>query len=128
MSRPIQSLVPVALALYGLLAAPLSAWAQETSLRQAIDAAIGAAWQRELLKAEGNSVDGSALFFAQYSRSPEDASEAITQTFLGIQLQCARCHDHPYEQWKQRDFYGMAAFLSRLEVVTAGKKGNDTMY
>src|SRR5262249_43804414 len=61
-------------------------------------------WVRELLKAEGNSIDGSALFFAQYSRSPEDASEAIVQTFLGVQLQCARCHDHPYEKWKQRDF------------------------
>ncbi len=85
-------------------------------------------WVRELLKAEGNSIDGSALFFAQYSRSPEDASEAIVQTFLGVQLQCARCHDHPYEKWKQRDFYGMAAFLSRLEVVTAGRKGNETIY
>jgi hypothetical protein len=85
-------------------------------------------WVRELLKAEGNSIDDSALYYAQYSRSPEDASEAISQTFLGVQLQCARCHDHPYEQWKQRDFYGMAAFLARLEVVTAGKKGNQTMY
>jgi Protein of unknown function (DUF1549)/Protein of unknown function (DUF1553) len=85
-------------------------------------------WARELLKAEGNSVDDSALFYAQYSRSPEDASEAIAQTFLGIQLHCSRCHDHPHEQWTQRDFYGMAAFLSRLEVVTVGKKGNETMY
>jgi hypothetical protein len=85
-------------------------------------------WVRELLKAEGNSADGSALFFAQYSRSPLDAGEAIVQTFLGVQLQCARCHDHPYEKWKQRDFYGMAAFLARLEVVTAGRKGNEAIY
>jgi hypothetical protein len=85
-------------------------------------------WARELLKAEGNSADGSALFFAQYARAPEDAVEAITQTFLGVQLQCARCHNHPYEKWKQLDFYGMAAFLSRLEVVTVGRKGNDAIY
>lgn len=85
-------------------------------------------WVRELLKALGTSAEGSALYYAQYNRAPEDASEAISQTFLGVQLQCARCHNHPYEKWKQRDFYGMAAFLARLEVVTVGKKGNETIY
>jgi hypothetical protein len=85
-------------------------------------------WVRELLRAEGNSVDHGALYFAQYRNAPEDASVAITQTFLGVQLQCARCHDHPYENWKQRDFYGMAAFLARLEVVSVGKKDNLTIY
>ena len=85
-------------------------------------------WVRELLKAEGNSVDSGALFYAQYRSAPEDASEAITQTFLGIQLQCARCHDHPYEKWTQRDFYGMAAFLARLEVVQVGRKENHHVY
>src|SRR6185437_2062204 len=37
--------------------------------------------------------------------------------FLGMQLQCARCHDHPYENWTQRDFYGMAGFFVRLVVL-----------
>jgi hypothetical protein len=41
---------------------------------------------------------------------------------LGVQLQCARCHDHPFEGWTQLDFYGMAAFLARLQVVDLGKK------
>jgi hypothetical protein len=85
-------------------------------------------WARELLKAEGNSGDGPALFYAQYRNAPEDATESISQTFLGVQLHCARCHDHPYENWTQRDFYGMAAFLARLEVVQVGRKGNDAVY
>lgn len=85
-------------------------------------------WVRELLRAEGNSVDNGALYYVQYRNAPEDASEAISQTFLGVQLHCARCHDHPVEDWKQRDFYGMAAFLARLEVVSVGKKDNLTMY
>ena len=85
-------------------------------------------WVRELLTAPGTSADGTALYYAQYNRAPEDASEAISQTFLGVQLQCARCHNHPYEKWRQRDFYGMAAFLARLEVVQVGKKGNETIY
>lgn len=85
-------------------------------------------WARELLKAEGNSVENSALFYAQYRSAPEDAGEAVSQTFLGVQLHCARCHDHPYEKWTQKDFYGMAAFLARLEVVSVGKKDNQTIY
>ena len=86
------------------------------------------AWARELLKAEGDSIDNGALYYVQYQNAPEDAIVAISQTFLGVQLQCARCHDHPYEQWKQVEFYGMAAFLARLEVVSLGKKGTQTLY
>jgi hypothetical protein len=86
------------------------------------------AWARELLKAEGNSAENGALYYVQYRNAPEDATEAIAQTFLGVQLHCARCHDHPYESWKQLDFYGMAAFLARLDVVSVGKKGNLPMY
>lgn len=85
-------------------------------------------WTRELLKAEGTSADGGALYFAQWRNAPEDAIEAVTQTFLGVQLQCARCHDHPFESWTQKDFYGMAAFLARLEVVTVAQKGNASVY
>jgi Protein of unknown function (DUF1549)/Protein of unknown function (DUF1553) len=86
-------------------------------------------WARQILRAEGNTVDdGPPMFFVQYRNQPEDASEAISQIFLGVQLQCARCHDHPYEPWKQLDFYGMAAFLSRLDVVNVGKKDELNMY
>jgi hypothetical protein len=79
-------------------------------------------WVGQLLRAEGNSAEnGPPLYLVQYRRQPEDAAEAITQTFLGVQLQCARCHNHPFESWTQLDFYGMAAFLARLEVVNVGK-------
>ena len=61
------------------------------------------------------------MYLVQYDRHPEDAAMAVSQTFLGVQLQCARCHDHPYEDWTQRDFYGMAAFFTRLQMVKAGK-------
>ena len=84
---------------------------------------------RELLKAEGNSVEqGPSLYFVQYRQRPEDMTEAVTQTFLGVQLQCARCHNHPFEPWTQQDFYGMAAFLARLQIVSAGKADNQTKF
>lgn len=82
-----------------------------------------------ILKAEGNSAEqGAPMFFVQYKSKPEDATEKITQTFLGVQLQCARCHDHPYEAWSQLDFYGMAAFFARLQVVDMGNKKGEKAF
>jgi hypothetical protein len=69
---------------------------------------------RELLLAEQ---DGTELYYLQYRNQPEEATVAVTRHFLGTQLQCARCHDHPYENWTQRDFYGMAGFFVRLVAV-----------
>jgi hypothetical protein len=86
-------------------------------------------WVRSILRAEGNTVkDGSPMFYVMYKSQPEDATEAITQKFLGIQLQCARCHDHPFEEWKQTDFYGFAGFLSRLRVVDVGTVDKQKAY
>lgn len=86
-------------------------------------------WAREILRAEGNTVEqGAPMFYVQYKNAPEDATQAITQKFLGVQLQCARCHDHPFDEWSQLDFYGAAAFLARLQVVDVGKKGKQTAY
>jgi hypothetical protein len=86
-------------------------------------------WVRELLRGAGNSVEqGPPLYYVQYRGQPEDLTEVVTQTFLGVQLQCARCHDHPFEPWKQLDFYGMAAFFARLNVVEAGNQENLTLY
>lgn len=86
-------------------------------------------WVRDLLRAEGNSLDqGTPLYFAQYRDQPEDLAEVIAQTFMGVQLQCARCHDHPFEPWTQLDFYGMAAFLARLRITEVGTRDNHTLY
>jgi hypothetical protein len=71
-------------------------------------------WVRDLLLAEQ---DGTELFYVQYRNQPEDAAVAVSRIFLGTQLQCARCHDHPFESWTQRDFYGMAGFFVRLVVL-----------
>jgi hypothetical protein len=76
-------------------------------------------WVRNLLLAEQ---DESGLFYVQHRNQPEEATVAVTRIFLGTQLQCARCHDHPYEAWTQRDFYGMAGFFVRL-VVVEGEAG-----
>lgn len=83
---------------------------------------------RTILKAEGNTAeDGAPMFLMQYYRNPEDATVAVSKVFLGVQLECARCHDHPFEDYTQVDFYGMAAFFARFSRVEIGKKDGESM-
>jgi hypothetical protein len=53
-----------------------------------------------------------------YWQTRDDQLHSVTadtaQVFLGIRLQCARCHHHPYERWGQEDYYGLAGFFTRL--------------
>jgi hypothetical protein len=77
-------------------------------------------WVRTLMLGEE---DGTELYHAMFRSAPEDATVAVTRTFLGTQLQCARCHDHPYEKWTQRDFFGMAGFFVRLVVIDGNANG-----
>ena len=44
-----------------------------------------------------------------------DCVETISQVFLGARLQCAKCHNHPFERWTQDNYYGMGAFFNRLQ-------------
>lgn len=81
-------------------------------------------WVRDLLAAEGNTNDaGPAMYYAQYRNQPEEAAMAVSRVFLGVQLQCARCHDHPFDKWKQVDFYGLAAFFARMVFVESSVGG-----
>jgi len=81
-------------------------------------------WVRAVLTAEGSTADtGPAMFYAQFRNQPEEAAVAVTRIFLGTQLQCARCHDHPFDKWQQLDFYGMAGFFARLVFIENGSNG-----
>lgn len=60
--------------------------------------------------------DGStAIVMAQDARTEETAAE-ISRIFLGIQIQCAQCHDHPYDRWQREQFHELAAFFPRVGV------------
>src|SRR5262249_40024986 len=73
---------------------------------------------RRILTATGPLSDhGEGAFLVAHGAmggSPEAAAGAAARVFLGLQIQCAQCHDHPYDKrWKQQDFYGFAAFFAR---------------
>jgi hypothetical protein len=67
---------------------------------------------------------GSETFYVQFRGDPNEATVQVTRLFLGTQLQCAKCHDHPFDAWTQKDFYGMAGFFVRLVVQDGRGEGN----
>ncbi|HEY7117422.1 MAG TPA: DUF1553 domain-containing protein [Tepidisphaeraceae bacterium] len=70
---------------------------------------------REILLARGSTHrDGPTVIFRD-RREPADITTFISQVFLGVRLECARCHHHPNEKWSQDDFYQFAAFFGSLK-------------
>jgi hypothetical protein len=69
---------------------------------------------REIITAEGSTYSEGPANFYRVGRTPQEWSETVSQVFLGIRMQCAKCHHHPFEKWSQDDYYGMSAFFVRL--------------
>jgi hypothetical protein len=71
---------------------------------------------RGIVAAAGEWQDSPAINW--YWQSRDDQLHTVTadtaQVFLGLRLQCARCHHHPYERWGQEDYYGLSGFFTRL--------------
>lgn len=70
-------------------------------------------WVREMLSAQGmTQEDPAAAFILRNKANPEDLAVSVSQVFMGVQIQCAQCHNHPFEAWTQKDFEGMRDFWS----------------
>ena len=69
---------------------------------------------REILTSLGNTINNPPANFFRISRKPEEAAESMSQLFLGVRIQCAKCHNHPYETITQDDYYGLAAYFARV--------------
>jgi Protein of unknown function (DUF1553)/Protein of unknown function (DUF1549)/Bacterial Ig-like domain (group 2) len=69
---------------------------------------------RELLTSQGSVFENPAANYWRASRDPQDATETTAQLFLGIRIQCAKCHNHPFERWSQDNYYGIAAAFARV--------------
>jgi hypothetical protein len=69
---------------------------------------------REIVTASGDPQMNPAVVWYRDVDSTEEQVEDTAQLFLGLRIQCARCHHHPFEKWSQDDYYGMAAFYGRV--------------
>lgn len=67
---------------------------------------------RELVTAEGPVSEVGPANFFQVVTKPGEVAGTLSQVFLGVRIACAECHHHPFDRWKQSDYYGMAAFFT----------------
>src|SRR5262249_61507609 len=75
---------------------------------------------RAILTAKGDFVGPDAqppVGWYNVLRTPQALVDDTAQVFLGTRLQCAQCHHHPYEKWSQDDYWGLAAFFARVQLV-----------
>lgn len=70
---------------------------------------------RELLSATGSTFDNPAANYFRTAADTNDCTETTAQLFLGIRIQCAKCHNHPFERWTQDNYYGIGAFFNRVQ-------------
>lgn len=69
----------------------------------------------KLVTATGSVEDNAAVTYFLANRSVDKLTDTVSQHFLGIQLQCAQCHNHPFTGWKQNEYWGMATFFSHVQ-------------
>lgn len=80
---------------------------------------------KELLEARGSTYKVPPTNLYRTLRNPSARGEATAQLFLGIRLQCARCHNHPFDQWTQADYYGWSSFFARVDYKIVENKRRD---
>lgn len=73
---------------------------------------------RELVTAKGGTWRNGAVTLFRDRREPDEITTIVSQLFLGIRLECAKCHHHPNEVWSQEDFFSLAAYFAKI-----GRKG-----
>ncbi len=69
---------------------------------------------REILTASGDQTYNPPVIWYREVDDINEQVEDTAQLFLGLRIQCARCHHHPFEKWSQNDYYGFSAFFSRV--------------
>ena len=91
----------------------------------------------ELLSATGGTVSNPAVNYYQMERDPLKVTENIAQVFMGMRIQCAQCHNHPFDRWTMDDYYGFQAFFMQIgrkqtddpqEVIVYNSKGGEARH
>jgi hypothetical protein len=71
---------------------------------------------RDILTAQGEMDKNGAVTYFLANLTPDKLTDNATRVFLGVQLQCAQCHNHPFTKWKQDEYWGMAAFFTKVRI------------
>jgi hypothetical protein len=83
---------------------------------------------RELLGATGTVIGNPPVAWYKRVKEPKQQLEDVAQLFLGVRMQCAQCHHHPFERWSQDDYYALAAFFSQVGRKPSATRGEDLIF
>ena len=75
---------------------------------------------KELLSSQGGTFTNPATNYFENEQNQLKVAENVAQVFMGIRIQCAQCHNHPFDRWTMDDYYSFAAFFSQI-----GRKQSD---
>ena len=83
---------------------------------------------RELLAATGTVIANPPVAWYKRVKEPKQQLEDVAQLFLGVRMQCAQCHHHPFERWSQDDYYSLSAFFTQVGRKPTSTRGEDMIF
>lgn len=83
---------------------------------------------RELLGATGTVIGNPPVAWYKRVQDQKQQIEDVAQLFLGVRMQCAQCHHHPFERWSQDDYYSLTAFFSQVGRKPSSTRGEDLIF
>ncbi|MDP4583294.1 MAG: DUF1553 domain-containing protein [Verrucomicrobiales bacterium] len=83
---------------------------------------------RQILGATGTIVSNPPVAWYKRVKEPNLQQEDVAQLFLGVRMQCAQCHHHPFERWSQRDYHALTAFFTQVGRKPTAIAGEDLIF
>src|SRR6266478_6337537 len=99
-------------------------WAFYQFIRQSV--ADNKPWDRfarEILTSSGNTIENGAANYFALHKDVTDLTESTSVTFIGLSINCCRCHNHPLEKWTQDQYWEMANLFSRVAMKNGDRFG-----
>ncbi len=108
---------------------PAAMWAYYHWIRNNV--AANTPWNRfahDLVTATGSTLENGAANFFVLHQDPPELAETVSVAFLGMSINCAKCHNHPLEKWTNDQYYGMANLFARVRSKEAAGDGNRIVF
>ena len=108
---------------------PPAMWSYYNWIRQHVQA--NTPWDRfarQVLTAQGSTLENGAGNFYILHDDPRTMAETTSQAFLGMSINCAKCHNHPMEKWTNQQYYQMANLFARVRAKTGTGEGDNVIF
>jgi hypothetical protein len=108
---------------------PAAMWSYYNWIRNNV--AANTSWDRfvrELVTARGSTLENGAANFYALHEDPPNMAETTTQAFLGMSINCAKCHNHPMEKWTNDEYFGFANLFARVRSKVASGDGERIIF